>query len=108
MSKPTRQQLLTIALLARGYVLDTATRVTKKVVFRPTAEARSLLKENALRDPLVHRVYVGKAGALRFSSQGTSATSVPFSSRTIARLLDEGAAGGINAYEAALRAARVP
>jgi hypothetical protein len=106
MPKPTRQQLLTTALLARGYVVDTATHVTKKVVFRPTAETRSLLKPQ--EDLLRHRVYVGKNGALRFSSMGRAGDSIPFTERTVARLLDEAHAGGIDAYEAALRAARVP
>ncbi len=105
MPKPTRQQLLTTALLARGYVVDNATRVTKKVVFKPTPGARILLKPG--EHDLTHRIYAGKAGSLRYSSWGTSATSIPFYERTIARLLDEGKTGGIDAYEAALRAAKV-
>ncbi len=108
MPKQTRQQLLTTALLARGYVLDTATRVTRYRVFRPTPATRSLLKPEPKGVVDTHRVYSGRSGALRFSVEGTVARAIPFSERMITRLLDEGAAGGIDAYEAALRAARVP
>jgi len=36
MPKPTQRDLLTTALLARGYVVDEKARTTKYVVFRPT------------------------------------------------------------------------
>lgn len=108
MPKPTRQALLTAALLARGYVIDVGSRVTRYRVFRPTQGARILLREDALEDKLRHRIYSGKAGALRFSSLGKASESIPFSERMINRLLDEAAAGGIDAYDAAMRAAKNP
>lgn len=107
MPKPTIQSRLITALLARGYVEDTASRVMRYRVFRPTAAARSLLKPNPEHD-LTHRVYSGETGALRYSSAGTVGNSIPFSPRTIIRLCDEGDAGGIDAYNAGGPAARVP
>jgi hypothetical protein len=88
MSKPTQRDLLTAALLARGYEVDRSAKTTKYVVFRPTAGARILLKSS--EDDLRHRVFAGKMGALRFSDRGTVTSSVPFSDRTINRLLEEG------------------
>ena len=107
MPKPTLQSRLVAALVARGYVEDRASRVTRYRVFKPTSATRSLLKPDPEHD-LTHRVYSGKMGALRRSSKGTVAGAVPFSDRTVKRLLAEADAGGIDSYEAAMRAARVP
>lgn len=107
MPRPTLQSRLVAALLARGYVEDHASRVTRYRVFRPTAATRSLLKPNPEHD-LTHRVYSGKMGALRFSPHGTVAGAIPFSERTTQRLLAEADVGGIDAYEAAMRAPGVP
>lgn len=108
MPKATLQSRLVAAILARGYVEDHASRVTRYRVFRPTGATRSLLKPepNGVSD--THRVYSGRMGALRFSVKGTVAGAIPFSDRMITRLLDEANAGGIDAYEAAMRAARNP
>ena len=87
MPKPTQRDMLTAALLARGYEVDRLARTTKYIVFRPTAGARIMLK---LSEDMRHRVFAGRYGALRFSPRGTITDSVPFSDRMIRRLLEEG------------------
>lgn len=97
MSKPTQKQLLAVALEAHGYAKDSRSRVTRYAVYAPGPACRALLKPSpTLAD---HRVYLGRNGALRFSSDGAVSRSVPFSPRTVARLLDEGRAGGVDEYE---------
>lgn len=88
MTKSTRQALITAALAGRGYVRDTATRVTRYAVFRPGTLPlpASLLKDKS-HD---HRVYLGKNGACRYSTTGAVAFSIPFSPSTVERLLAEG------------------
>lgn len=95
MSRPTQKELLTKALLARGYVLGTgrADRSTKYVTFVSTpTTARSLLKAAECGTVAPHSIFLGKTGACRFSSAGKISGSVPFSERTQARLLEEGRA----------------
>jgi hypothetical protein len=66
MARPTIEQRLIAALLARGYVELTATRYVKATAFRhPTLPTRIL--------------FVGKNGSLRIGQNRT--TSVPVSSR---------------------------
>ena len=98
MPNPTNRDLLTTALLARGYVRDERARAIRYQTFAPGGDARSLLKPG--ND---HRVYLGRAGALRFSTQCTVATSVPFGESTRERLLTEGRLGGLDAYLAATK-----
>lgn len=88
MPKQTNRTRLTAALLARGYVPDPRARTTKYKTFAPTPGARILLKPS--QDDLTHRVFVGKAGSLRFSPAGTVTTSIPFSEGFRQRLLAEG------------------
>jgi hypothetical protein len=105
-SKPTRQALLTTALEARGYVRDTRTRVTRYLVFRPPSLP---LPTSLLRDKSTdHRVYLGAAGACRYSTTGAVAFSIPFSINTVERLLTEGRFGGLAAYKAALARENAP
>jgi hypothetical protein len=88
MPRQTIQQRLTTALLARGYVRATGTQVTRYLVFAPGPDARSLLKPNPEHDT-THRIYLGKNGSARYSTRGTVGTSIPFSPRTVERLLEE-------------------
>jgi hypothetical protein len=75
MPRPTQKELLTKALLARGYVLGTgrADRSTKYVTFVSTPTARSLLKVADDGTVAPHSIFLGKAGAFRFSSTGKAA-----------------------------------
>ena len=95
--KPTQRDLLTTALLARGYMVDKTAKTTKYVVFKPTAGAKMLLKQSD--HVMEHRVFAGKAGALRFSGKGRASDSIPFSENTVQRLLTEGGYGGLDKYE---------
>ena len=90
MAKKTRKQLLTAALLARGYTVGTGRedRSTKYVTFVPHEGARVILGGQITN--VEHRIFVGPAGALRASGKGSVSTSMAMSTRTIDRLLEEG------------------
>lgn len=87
MAKTQREKFIA-ALTARGYVPQRNPRGSKFIELVPGPEARSLLKANEDGSIKQHRVLIGRAGALRFTTKSIG-ESIPFSDRTKAKLLDE-------------------
>lgn len=88
MTKTMKERLIA-ALEARGYVPRINPRGSKYGEYATGPGAKSLLKtedDGAVRP---HRILVGKAGALRFTTKSI-ADSIPFSDRTKLKLLAEG------------------
>lgn len=95
MPAPSQRDLLTAALLARGYVADAAARTSKYRVLRPL-ETVAAGDFHRLALPLVlaagpHRLLLGPSGALRMTRR-TVADSFPLSDARRETLLVEGRA----------------
>ena len=83
----TQREKFIAALLARGYIRQQG-RGSKYDEFVPGPQCRSLLKAKEDGSTREHRVLVGKAGALRYTTSRL-ATSIPFLERMKAKLLEE-------------------
>src|SRR4051812_3045229 len=81
----TIQERLIKALEARGWVLDSAHRSAKYTVMKPTDKVPPRkTAEGVFSHPADARYFVGKAGALRYSSKGNVTASA---SHAMARTL---------------------
>ena len=77
----TVQFRLQKALEAEGYVVDLAHPTRKYVVMKP-GETTVL----TVTQPVTHRFFLGRSGALRYASNGNVTSSIPYN-KTKARLL---------------------
>lgn len=91
--RPTStQRRIVAALTARGYERPANQKSTRYVELTPGPECRSLLRPAEDGSTRPHRVLVGRAGALRYTST-TIAASVSFSDAMKRRLISEHAGG---------------